>query len=156
MGPPDRRDRDRGYRVGTGKRRNPHPHRGNPSGSPGGCDHPPRPQKTVTNLARKGRPKETATNLTVEIYTPAAPAHGNARAYVRNRNVWVLVVDKDKLAARGQAEVRNIRSPAIVEKHRIATEVDSRYWGLLSRYGQALARAEELVYSLRDRLGVES
>lgn len=94
----------------------------------------------------------TPKNLTVEIYTPSAPSHGNARAYVRNRNVWVLVIDKDKLAARGQTEVRNINSPAIVERHNIATEVDSRYWGPRSRYGQAMAKAEELVYSLRDSL----
>lgn len=90
--------------------------------------------------------------LTTCIYTPSAPSHGKARNYVRNRNVWVLVVDESVLEARGQDYIRNINSPAIVERYNIATEVDSRYWGPKSRYGQAIARAEALEQEIRQRL----
>lgn len=78
---------------------------------------------------------------TTMIYTPCAPSHGKARAWVHNINVWVLVV------AAGAA-VRNIRSPGILERHAVATEVDSRYCGPRSAYGQALARAKTLAAEL--------
>ena len=73
------------------------------------------------------------------IYTPSAPSHGRARGYVRNRNVWVLIIDSTLGA------LKNIRSRCILKKIRIATEVDSRYNGPNSAYGQAIARAESIV-----------
>lgn len=73
------------------------------------------------------------------IYTPSAPNHGKARGYVRNRNVWVLIVDSSL------GIVKNIRSRCILKKIRVATEVDSRYNGPKSAYGQAIERAEAIV-----------
>lgn len=73
------------------------------------------------------------------IYTPAAPAKGRARQWVRNRNVWVLIVDFTL------GSLNNIRSRCILKKIHVASAVDSRYNGPNSAYGQAIARAEAIV-----------
>jgi hypothetical protein len=79
----------------------------------------------------------------VEVYTPSAPAHGNAKQWVRNRNVWVVVHENG---------FGCINSPSIIERHCIATEVDSRYTGGRSAYGQALQRANKLARKLKIKI----
>ena len=71
-----------------------------------------------------------------EIYTPAAPSHGKAQKWVRNKNDWVVGLCENN------PNYKNIRSPQIKEKYLIERECDSRYQGLKSRYGQAIERAE--------------
>ena len=75
--------------------------------------------------------------IETRIYTPSAPAHGAARQWVRNINVWVLVV-------RSGAGIGNINSTAIIRRYQVAREVDSRYGGMRSACGQAMARAAEI------------
>lgn len=77
-----------------------------------------------------------------KIYTPSAPSHGHARKYVRNVNVWVVGLMENN------PNFKIITSPTIKEKYMIEREVDSRYDGSKSRYGKALARAEEKMEQL--------
>lgn len=95
------------------------------------------------------------TNLAVQLYIPSAPSRGAAAAWVRNVNVWVIVVDKEAQARRGRTDIRNINSPEIVERHNFGTEVDSRYDGPRSKYGQALARAEAFLARRREELAID-
>ena len=83
---------------------------------------------------------------TVKVYTPCAPAHGAARKWVRNRNVWVIVFQAENGFA-------NINSRSIVEKICIARGVDSRYEGEKSAYGQAIRKAEELAERMKIKWG---
>jgi hypothetical protein len=80
--------------------------------------------------------------LTVRLYCPHAPASGRAQAWVRNRNVHVLVV------AGSTGSIGSIRSRNIVGQYTVATRVDSRYDGPRSAYGQAIAEAEVLAERL--------
>lgn len=91
---------------------------------------------TVTSPRSRGQ--ILAAEVMVQIYTPSARAHGEARKWVRNRNVHVLVVTADGYP------VRSIRSAAIVADYTIATEVDARYDGPRSAYGRAVRRADRL------------
>lgn len=77
------------------------------------------------------------TNLV--IYTPSAPAHGIAKKYCRNRNVWVLEMPD------GVSRPTCIRDPRITRRIRIATEVDSRYSGPRSAFGRAMNEANNIL-----------
>ena len=76
------------------------------------------------------------------IYTPYAPSHGAAKNYVRNVNIWVIIV-------RNQCDIGNITSRTIVHKKLFAREVDSRYSGPRSRCGQAMQAAKEYLDHLQ-------
>jgi hypothetical protein len=78
--------------------------------------------------------------MIIELYTPSAPAQGAARAWVRNRDVWIVV--------RRPGRMHNIRSPLIVDRH-YCGRADSRYTGERSAYGQAIARALEMMAELQ-------
>ena len=73
-------------------------------------------------------------NTTISVYTPGCKAAGQFRRPV---NVWVVEYTGEGF--------HSIRSPNIVRKARIALNVDRRYSGPRSEYGQALARADVVV-----------
>lgn len=52
-------------------------------------------------------------------YTPSAPAHGAAKKWVRNRDVWALLMPV------GESPT-SIRDPRIVRKISFGCELDSR------------------------------
>jgi hypothetical protein len=97
------------------------------------------PEVSVEDVATK---LNTAFGIYDKIlYTPCAPSHGKAKRWVFNRNVWVLIVPK------GMNSPTCIRDRRIIDKILIAKEVDSRYKGMRSKYGQAIARAEAMINS---------
>lgn len=73
--------------------------------------------------------------MNMVLYIPSAPSHGAAKGWVRNVNVWVLRLPD------GVTRPTCIRDPRIISKRLFASEVDSRYDGPKSRYGQALIEA---------------
>lgn len=74
----------------------------------------------------------------LRIYTPSTPPRGkNGGEYRRPRNVHVLMIPDD-------ADFGNIRSGKIIARVTVAKNVDSRYDGDRSAYGQALEKAMEI------------
>ncbi len=80
-------------------------------------------------------------------YCPAAPSHGNARKWVRNRDAYVLAVDASDAPEDDPtvwSESSNCNSPAILREEFVGRG-DSRYcgprseWGRISREQDALA-----------------
>ena len=82
---------------------------------------------------------------TAVLYTPCAPARGAAKRWVLNRDVWVLVVPRDRA-------FHNITSRRIKQKFLVATGADSRYCGTGSRYGRALNAAHAMLPALEEAL----
>ncbi len=76
-------------------------------------------------------------------HNPCAPSHGKARQYVRNKNVWIVLVPK------GAPPVTTLKNKHILDSWLVAREVDSRYSGPRSAYGRANKRQDELLALLR-------